>query len=178
METVMKMVFFAAFVTIGLLVSVLVAQNSTSTVASSPQALKLTAGEQAVWEQEETYWRLLKADNRQGYLDLWDDRFVGWPRFEAVPIHKDKITRMMSERKVLDYKVERLSVREFRGDVVVTLYRATVRSIDTTGSGESTHSSRLTHTWMKGERGWHIIGGMSAEDQTSPLSQSSPQARP
>ena len=24
-------------------------------------------------------------------------------------------------------------------------------------------------TWMKTEKGWQIIGGMSADDQTSPL---------
>jgi hypothetical protein len=174
----MRMVLFASFVTVGLWVSVVVAQNSTSTVASSPQAPKLTTAEQAVWEQEETYWRLVKADNRQGYLDLWDDQFVGWPRFEAVPIHKDKITHFMSERKVLDYKLEPFSVRQFGGDVVVTLYRSTVRSTDRTGANESTHAGRLTHTWMKTDKGWRIIGGMSAEDQTSPISQSSPQAKP
>ena len=174
----MRMVLFASFVTVGLWVSVVVAQNSTSTVASSPQALKLTAVEQAVWEQEETYWRLVKADNRQGYLDLWDDRFVGWPRFEAVPIHKDNVTHFMSERKVLDYKLEPFSVRQFGGDVVVTLYRSIVRSADRTGANESTHAARLTHTWMKTDKGWRIIGGMSAEDQTSSLSQSSPNVRP
>jgi ketosteroid isomerase-like protein len=170
----MKALLFVSVFAVGLWTLVAPAQEATSAGRSSPRALKLSVTEQAVWEQEETYWRLLKADNRQGYLDLWDDRFVGWPRFENAPIGKDNITRMMSERKVLDYKLEPLSVREFRGDVVVTLYRATVRSTDTTGSNESTRASRLTHTWMKGERGWRIIGGMSAEDQTSPLSQSSP----
>src|SRR6201993_583725 len=168
----MRMVLFASFVTVGLWVSVAVAQNSTSTVASSLQALKFTGAEQAVWEQEETYWRLVKADNRQGYLDLWDDRFVGWPRFENNPIHKDVITRFMSERRVLDYRLEPLSVREFGGNVVITLYRATVHSRDSTGANESTRASRLTHTWMKTEKGWRIIGGMSADDITSPLSPS------
>jgi len=174
----MRMVLFASLVTVGLWVSAVVAQNSTSTVASSPQVLKLSATEQAVWEQEETYWRLVKAHNRERYLDLWDDRFVGWPRFESVPIHKDKITHFMSERKVLDYKLEPFSVREFGGDVVVTLYRLTVHSTDRTGANESTRTGRLTHTWMRTEMGWRIIGGMSAEDQTSSLSQSSADAKP
>jgi hypothetical protein len=175
---VMRTVLFASFVTVGLWVSVAVAQNSTSTVASSLQALKLTGAEQAVWEQEETYWRLVKADNRQGYLDLWDDRFVGWPRFENNPIHKDVITRFMSERKILDYRLEPLSVREFGENVVITLYRATVHSRDSTGANESTHASRLTHTWMKTEKGWRIIGGMSADDVTTALSPSPQKAKP
>ena len=172
----MRMVLFASLVTVGLWVSAALAQNSTSTVASSPQALKLSVTEQAVWEQEETYWRFVKADNREGYLDLWDDRFVGWPRFETVPIHKNKITHFISERKVLDYKLEPLSVREFGGDVVVTLYRSTVHSTHRTGGDESTRAVRLTHTWMKTEKGWRIIGGMSAEDQTSSLSRSTANA--
>jgi len=67
------MALFASFVTVGLWVSVVVAQNSTSTVASSPQAPKLTTAEQAVWEQEETYGRLVKADNRQGTLPRFFD---------------------------------------------------------------------------------------------------------
>lgn len=57
----------------------------------------------------------MKTDNRQKCLDLWDDRFVGWPRLENNPIHKDDITRFTSERKVLDYRLEPLSVREFGG---------------------------------------------------------------
>ena|ERR1700747_2731232 len=109
----MRMLLSASLVTVGLWVSAVVAQNSTSTVASSPQALKLTAVEQPVWDREQTYWRLVKAENRQEYLNLWDDRFAGWPRFENNPIHKENITRFMSERKILDYRLEPLSVREW-----------------------------------------------------------------
>ena len=158
--------FVFAIIAVGLWASVVVAQRSASTRASS---LKLSTSEQAVWDQEQNYWRLLKADNRQGYLDLWDDRFVGWPRFENTPIHKDKITNFMSDIKVLDYKLEPLSVQEFGADIVITLYRATVRSAARNGGNESTRASRLTHTWMRTEKGWKIIGGMSADDQASPL---------
>jgi len=84
----------------------------------------------------------------------------------------------MTERKVLGYKLEPLSVREYGKDVVVTLYRATVQSVDRTGTNENTHTSRLIHTWMKTERGWQIIGGMSAEDQTSSLAPTSPSTKP
>jgi hypothetical protein len=84
----------------------------------------------------------------------------------------------ISERKVLDYKLEPFSVREFGGDVVVTLYRSTVHSTDRTGGNESTRAARLTHTWMKTEKGWRIIGGMSAEDQTSSLSRTTANAKP
>ena len=164
----MRMRCLFAVISVGLWAP-MVAQDSAS---SSTPTLKLSTSEQAVWEQEENYWRLLKADNRQGYLNLWDDRFVGWPRFETTPIHKDKITHFMSDLKVLDYKLEPLSVQEFGADVVITLYRANVRSTGRTqgNENESRRVSRLTHTWMRQKNGWRIIGGMSAEDQTSPLS--------
>jgi hypothetical protein len=163
----MKMSLLLCFISLVLGASVVVAQDSAS---SAPKALRMSASEQAVWQQEENYWRLLKADNRQAYLDLWDDRFVGWPLFDSTPIHKDKIIDFMSDIKVLDYKLEPLSVRKFRADIVITFYRANVRSASRSGGNESTRTSRLTHTWMKTEKGWHIIGGMSAVDQTSPLS--------
>ena len=103
----MRMRCLFAIISVGLWAPA-VAQDSAS---SSTPTLKLSTSEQAVWEQEENYWRLLKADNRQGYLNLWDDRFVGWPVFENTPIQKDKITNFMSDIKVLDYKLEPLSCR-------------------------------------------------------------------
>ena len=174
----MKTALFVSVFAVGLWTLVAPAQEATSVDKSSSHAMKLSVTEQAVWEQEEAYWQFVKTDNRQKYLDLWDDRFVGWPRLENNPIHKDNITRFMLERKVLDYRLEPLSVREFGGNVVITLYRATVHSRESTGANESTHASRLTHTWMKTENGWRIIGGMSALDQTSALSQSSQNAKP
>ncbi len=161
----MRMRCLFAIISVGLWAPV-VAQDSAS---SSTPTLKLSTSEQAVWEQEENYWRLLKADNRQGYLNLWDDRFVGWPLFENTPIHKDKITNFMSDIKVLDYKLEPLSVEEFGADFVITFYRANVRSAGRSKGNESTRVSRLTHTWMRQKNGWRIICEMSAEDQTSPL---------
>ncbi len=161
----MRMRCLFAIISVGLWAPV-VAQDSAS---SSTPTLKLSTSEQAVWEQEENYWRLLKADNRQGYLNLWDDRFVGWPLFENTPIHKDKITNFMSDIKVLDYKLAPLSVEELGADFVITFYRANVRSAGRSKGNESTRVSRLTHTWMRQKNGWRIICEMSAEDQTSPL---------
>ncbi len=161
----MRMRCLFAIISVGLWAPA-VAQDSAS---SSTPTLKLSTSEQAVWEQEENYWRLLKADNRQGYLNLWDDRFVGWPLFETTPIHKDKITNFMSDIKVLDYKLEPLSVEEFGADFVITFYRVNIRSAGRSKGNESTRVSRLTHTWMRQKNGWRIICEMSAEDQTSPL---------
>jgi hypothetical protein len=177
METPMKMPSFVRLLTFWLFFTVVVVHDSPTSVGiqGSP---KPSPSERAVWEQEETYWRLLKTENRQQYLDLWDDRFVGWPRFESEPIRKDRITRFITERRALDYKLEPLSVREYGKDVVIALYRATVHGMDTGGTNENTRTSRLIHTWMKTEKGWQIIGGMSADDQTSPPAAPPPSTKP
>jgi ketosteroid isomerase-like protein len=159
------------FIVLGLLqASILIAQDTPSHSDSTAVGSTMSSSEGAVWEQEGAYWKFLKADDRKKYLDLWDDRFVGWPRFEDAPIQKDRIARFMSERKLLDYKLEPLSVRQFGEDVVITLYRATIHTIDSNGANDNTRASRLTHTWMKTPNGWRIIGGMSADDNTSALS--------
>jgi hypothetical protein len=48
----------------------------------------LTPDEAAVWQQEECYWRYLKASDRAGFPALWNHRFVGWPVFAALPLGK------------------------------------------------------------------------------------------
>jgi ketosteroid isomerase-like protein len=142
-------------------------------------SLKLSPAEQEVWAQEETYWRSLKSEDRETYLRLWDERFIGWPRYEGVPAGKDKIRQDYTpgatvRGKLVDYKLEPLSVRSYANDVVITFYRATINRSKPNGEVES-RTSRLTHTWMKTDQGWRIIGGMSADDdQHTKLAKSNP----
>lgn len=117
--------------------------------------------EKAVWQQEEAYWQFLHTNQKAAYLALWDERFVGWPRFAPSPEGKGTIASDFFAT-VAEYKLEPLSVREYGKNIVITFYRASV-----TRNG-ATHTSRLTHTWMRSQSGWHIIGGMSADDVTSP----------
>ena len=120
-----------------------------------------TRSEKAVWQQEETYWRLLHDNQKTAYLALWDERFVGWPRFEANPAGKDSIASGFFA-PVSEYKLVPLSVREYGKNLVITFYRVSI-----TRNGV-TRTSRLTHTWMRSKAGWQIIGGMSADDVSSP----------
>src|SRR5215467_2229173 len=150
-----------------------VAQNSSNA------SLKLSPVEQEVWGQEETYWRSLKADDRETYLRLWDERFIGWPRYEDAPADKERIRQeyapgTTARGNVLDYKLEPVSARSYGNDAVITFYRATVSRGTPNGEVE-TRTSRLTHTWMRTDQGWRIIGGMSADnDQHTKLAPSNP----
>lgn len=116
--------------------------------------------ERAVWQKEEAYWKLLHDNQKTEYLALWDERFVGWPRFEVNPAGKDMISTTFAP--VSDYKLMPLSVREYGKNIVITFYRASL-----TRDGV-TRTSRLSHTWMRSKAGWRIIGGMSADDVGSP----------
>lgn len=141
---------------------------------SSKPTVEMSAAEQAVWEREEAYWHFLKVDDWEGYLRLWDERFAGWPLVVSAPVYIDTIrTRggYFKNRKMLDYKLEPLSVREYSGNVVITFYRLSAHSTDKNGKDEQVITSRVTHTWMKTPQGWQIIGGMSCEDKTKVSSQ-------
>lgn len=92
-------------------------------------------------------------------MKLWHERFAGWPRFEDHPIGKDRIAANFST--VSQYKLTPLSVWQY-GNVVVTFNRATFTR------NANSRTSRLSHIWMKTGSAWQIIGGMSADDASSP----------
>jgi hypothetical protein len=75
----MRRLAYGSTVLAGLLVSTVTGHPSPSMHGSNAQALRLSATEQVVWEKEEAYWQFVRGENRQEYLNLWDDRFVGWP---------------------------------------------------------------------------------------------------
>jgi len=138
---------------------------------SKTPSVSLSPAEKEVWDQEESYWHALQVDDRESFLQLWDERFMGWPRYDSAPADKDGIRHEFapgtgSRGKVLDYKLEPLSVREYGKEVVITFYRAKVTRGRANREVE-TRTSRLTHTWMKTDQGWKIIGGMSADDSES-----------
>jgi ketosteroid isomerase-like protein len=148
---------------------------------SKTPSVSLSPAEKEVWAQEEVYWRSLKADDRETYLRLWDERFVGWPRFEAAPAGKEKIRQDYApgttvRAKLVDYKLEPLSVRAYGNDMVIAFYRAILRR-ERNGQAE-TSRSRLTHTWMRTDHGWQIVGGMSADDNQPAVSAQSNRKTP
>ena len=58
----------------------------------SARSQEMTADEQAVWKLEENYWQYVKAQDFRKYLELWDERFIGWPRSSVAPAGKANIT--------------------------------------------------------------------------------------
>jgi len=135
-------------------------------VAQQPGA---SAVEQ-VWSGEEAYWRYVQSRDLQHYMALWSDDFVGWPIVTDHPVHKVDIASLFQSgsgrlSRVIGYELYRESV-DMHGPIAMAFYRVKMRLSKSDGS-ESTVTSRITHTWMKKDNVWQIVGGMSADDSMS-----------
>jgi ketosteroid isomerase-like protein len=126
--------------------------------------------EQAVWQLEEDYWRFVSAGDVESYVKLWHDDFVGWPCFEWNPARKGDIGKWVRDirdnRWKLTYQLKPLEAQEFGDDIVVVHYAA--EYVYDYGDGTRSGAGlwrKFTHTWMKADDRWQIIGGMCAAQE-------------
>jgi hypothetical protein len=126
---------------------------------------KQSTDESAVWKLEQAYWKYVQAGDLESYRKLWHPNFIGWPNSSARPKRKDHITDWIANytKKGLRLKSYDLEPAgsQATGDVVVTHYWITDRWVDKNSHGEG-ETNRITHTWIRTQGGWQIIGGMSA----------------
>jgi hypothetical protein len=121
-----------------------------------------------VWAMEESYWRYVKAADVEKYLTLWNKDFRGWPCGDLHPATKATIGDWV--REIHDRKIRFTSglVREgatSAGGVVVVYYRTPMVYLFPDGHTESVGKPvKITHTWMKIDGTWQIIGGMCGAD--------------
>jgi ketosteroid isomerase-like protein len=123
--------------------------------------------EQEIWNLENAYWEYVKANDLEKYRALWHEDFVGWPFISPEPVRKDHITDWITNNtskglKLRSYSIEQLAVR-VTGDVAIDHYRIKANWADgNTGKVARTDALRVTHTWIRNNDTWQIIGGMSA----------------
>ena len=134
-------------------------------VATSVFAQDRSKDEQQVWDLEKSYWEYVKANDLEKYRALWDERFIGWPSFSPSPVHKDHITDWITANtskgiSLKSYQIEQLADLISR-DVAIVHYRVKTDWAGSEPSDARTESVRITHTWLRGDRTWQIIGGMS-----------------
>jgi ketosteroid isomerase-like protein len=131
-----------------------------------PQESKLSAEQEQVWSMEERDWQVVEARDREGYIALWDEEFVGWPYDSAVPVRKDVIRSDTFGKfaGLKKFQLERKAVQVFNG-VAIAYYMVTATYAPKGGSNEVV-AFRCTHTWRNTNGVWHIIGGMSAPGQS------------
>lgn len=136
---------------------------------SAVAAAQQSAEEQAVWKLEHSYWEYVKAQDLASYRALWHDDFVGWPSSSAAPVRKDHIGDWINRYAAKGLSLKSCTLKpaasQKSGQLVVVHYWV---SMAWTGNGnsEQPESIRVMHTWLRGEKGWQIISGMSMREPT------------
>lgn len=133
--------------------------------AAMPVLSQQSDNEKAVWKLESSYWEFVKSADLESYRALWHENFVGWPSASSQPVRKDHITDWITAHtdkgeRLLWFSLEP-AASQSTGDMVVSHYWMTVFWADKAGHGEPA-TTRVTHTWIKTEKGWKILSGMSA----------------
>jgi len=123
--------------------------------------------EQTVWKLEHAYWEYVKAQDLASYKALWREDFVGWPSSSAEPVRKDHIadwiTRYAAKGLHLKSYMLRPAASQKSGQLVVVHYWVTMTWTGADNS-EQPETIRVMHTWLKGEKGYQIISGMSMRE--------------
>ena len=137
-------------------------QLSTATFVVSQEPLSGAAGE--VWAMEEAYWQRVGAGDVEGYLDLWDESFMGWPCTAESTYRKGAIAGWMAGvrdgRYEISYELERHGVQLF-DDVAVAYYTTPIVYTYPDGHREGTNERwKFVHTWRRDGDTWRILGGM------------------
>lgn len=126
-----------------------------------------SADEQAVWKLEHSYWEYVKAQDVAGYKALWHENFVGWPSFSPQPLRKDHVADWMTSYQAKGLRLKSYSLKpaasQATGQLVVVYYQITTEWTGT-NSSETSETLRAMHTWLRGDKGWQIISGMSMRE--------------
>lgn len=125
-----------------------------------------TNDESQVWNLEKAYWEYVKANDLEKYRALWHENFLGWPFVNSEPVRKDHITDWISMNtskgiKLQSYSIEQVAI-QITGDIAVTQYRIKMNWANDQGPETKNDTMRITHTWLRKDGTWQIIGGMSA----------------
>ena len=118
-----------------------------------------TPAESQIWALEHAYWEFNRDAKHQQIIATWHDKFLGWPDGEPSPIDKEKGIRYVRENYAepasYAFEIERAGIR-ILGNVAVNHYAVHLKWKD----GKK-RSMRITHTWVREENGWKVLGGMS-----------------
>lgn len=119
--------------------------------------------EEQIWALEETYFTNLYKADYEGVLALVHNQFLGWPGAVPQPMGKAEsalfMEKLIPKPAICTIKIERAGIR-LLGDVALTQYTLVVHCADNAAALKS-QSSRITHTWVKKDTSWRLLGGMS-----------------
>jgi ketosteroid isomerase-like protein len=124
-----------------------------------------------IWNLEKAYWEYVKINDLEKYRALWHENFLGWPFVSPAPVRKDHITDWITANTsknitLQTYSIEQLAI-QITGDVAMDYYRINATWTNSTGAEVKTDRFRITHTWIRTDGTWQIIGGMSSPVNTA-----------
>jgi ketosteroid isomerase-like protein len=136
-------------------------------VCSLAAVVQQSQDEQTVWQLEHSYWEYVKAQDLASYKTLWHDNFVGWPSFSQQPVRKEHIGDWMTSYGARELHLKSYTLTpaasQATDNLVVVHYRINMVWAEKNGA-EKPEALRITHTWLRGDRGWQIISGMSMRE--------------
>ncbi len=119
-----------------------------------------TNAEAQIWALEQAYWEFNRDAKHDEIIGTWHEQFLGWPAGEPSPIDKDSGTRYVrrnyAEPASYAFEIQRAGIR-IVGNVAVNHY-----AVRLTEKDGRQRSLRITHTLLRDNDGWKILGGMSA----------------
>ena len=119
--------------------------------------------EEEIWFLEEDYISYFKEANHQAILSFYHSQFLGWPDSELHPAGKKRAAKFLEENypepiQVVS-KISREGIRILE-NLAITHYLVISFWVDEDGV-EQKSETRITHTWIKEDSSWKILGGMS-----------------
>ena len=126
---------------------------------------ELSEAQKEIWNLEKKYWECIKNADVETYKNLLHDNVVSMRSRTSEP--DNKAVEMGHNFKVVaytlkSYEIEPLAIQLFNNVAIACFY------YKFTGTKFS-DSGRVTHTWMKQNDTWYLIGLMEASYESLPM---------
>ena len=119
-----------------------------------------------IWDLEKKYWECIKNADVETYKNLLHENVVSMRTRnyspDNYPEEIEKFRHWVSNRKPKSYEIRPLAIQLFDKVAIVCFdYKFT--------GNKFSDSGRVTHTWMKQNDTWYLIGLMEASYESLPV---------
>ena len=120
--------------------------------------------EQEIWALEERYMTAFKDGDVAGLNAFLHADFLGWPSYSSDPVARApalaSVAALRESLVILSVEIRPRAIH-LSAEIVLVHYLV-VLEIEEGDGGTAATSFRITHTWVKEDGRWRILGGMSA----------------
>lgn len=123
---------------------------------------KWTLEQIEIWENVETYTKLILQGEVKEFLQYFDENYTGWNNYEPIPLCKTDIKNELCtfpKREIISYLITPLSITVFNEVAIVHYYYSAVYKNSHKKSKEKL--GRNTDILLKRKDKWVLIGDHS-----------------